>query len=428
MMLCTQVIRDVTCLTSAQFQFFLLVLLPVALELFLYGIFLSIFGLSIYVFRQKLRPGKLYVMATLLFFALATSSVIIDLLSKHNAFLEFIGSSPALNFNEELLDQYRESLHTEGFSFATKSIFFVTSALEDLLLLHRCCCLWNARKIVIIPLALTVLGIIPLGIFLQFGFGKSNSLFIVYVVVGIFKELILTGMLASRLWWLNRQAEKLLGKNSRNVITNLTQIFLESGMLLLLFLGVALAMNEVISQFGLTNSMPQGEPGIESMCSFTQVTAIVSTLILVRIGLGVDVQPSEGKHRTNMDPNTAVESLAPDLEQAIINVEDSNSVTPHPFLLKYHDLSSGATFMPAGSATVRPFSLKYQAPSPLPEPGRIIGRLIRPFSLKYIIPPNSQALSEDIADVHPISDDHSLDFESDLPRYQALNEVAASTC
>lgn len=77
------------------------------------------------------------------------------------------------------------------------------------------------------------------------------------------------------------------------------------------------------------------------------------------------MQPSEGKRRTNMDYNsTAVESLAPDLEQAIINVEDSNPAAIHPFSLKYDDLSSGATFMPVeNNTTIRPFSLKYRVSS-----------------------------------------------------------------
>ncbi|KAF9061852.1 hypothetical protein BDP27DRAFT_1369323 [Rhodocollybia butyracea] len=109
--------------------------------------------------------------------------------------------------------------------------------------------------------------------------------------------------------------------------------------------------------------------------------AISSTLILVRIGLGVDVKSSEGKGHASMDSTT--QSLPPDLEQAMINVENSNPATIHPFSLKYNDLPPGsATFMPGerGNTTVRPFSLKYRVPS-LPEPGRIIGRLIRPSRL-----------------------------------------------
>lgn len=43
------------------------------------GIFLVLFGLSIYVFRYRFTPGKLYIMATCAFFVLATVSTILDL-------------------------------------------------------------------------------------------------------------------------------------------------------------------------------------------------------------------------------------------------------------------------------------------------------------------------------------------------------------
>ncbi|KAF9061850.1 hypothetical protein BDP27DRAFT_1428541 [Rhodocollybia butyracea] len=216
-------------------------------------------------------------------------------------FLEFIGSSHILDFNEELLDQYLESLHTKDLSTASRSIFFVTS--------------------------------------------------------------------------------------------------LESGLLLLLALGAALAMNGTMSQLGLADIIPQSEPGIESMCAFTQVAAISSTLILVRIGLGVDAQPSE-KRRTGTD-NHSTELLVPDLEQANINVEDTNPAIIRPFSLKHDDLHLGS------ATTIRPFLLKYRVPS-LPEPGRIIGRLIRPFSLKY----SGDQAPSGIADVQTDPDDHT---QSDLP-------------
>ncbi|KAF9061851.1 hypothetical protein BDP27DRAFT_1428542 [Rhodocollybia butyracea] len=187
---------------------------------------------------------------------------------------------------------------------------------------------------------------------------EDSVYFVIYGFVDILNGLILTGMLASRLWWLNRQTEKLLGKPSGAALGNFTEIFLESGLLMPVFLGVALALNVTVSgSNGLLNL--QNGPEILSLCALTQVAAIASTLILVRIGLGVDVQPSEGKGHTNMDNRT--ELFAPDLEQAIINIEDSNPATIHPFSLKYNDLPPGsATFMPAeqGSTTVRPFSLK----------------------------------------------------------------------
>lgn len=45
------------------------------------GIFVVLFGLSLYIFRQRFTPGKLYITATVLFFIAATASVTLNLIS-----------------------------------------------------------------------------------------------------------------------------------------------------------------------------------------------------------------------------------------------------------------------------------------------------------------------------------------------------------
>ncbi|KIK58800.1 hypothetical protein GYMLUDRAFT_262350 [Collybiopsis luxurians FD-317 M1] len=52
------------------------------------GVFIVLFALSIYIFRQKFIPGKFYIIATILFFALATSSVALDLVQRFSLPLE----------------------------------------------------------------------------------------------------------------------------------------------------------------------------------------------------------------------------------------------------------------------------------------------------------------------------------------------------
>ncbi|KAF9068816.1 hypothetical protein BDP27DRAFT_1421633 [Rhodocollybia butyracea] len=415
-----------TCIVSASIQFhlFLSLLLPVAFELLLYGIFLSIFGLSVYIFQRKMMPGKLYVMATLLFFLLTTCSAIMDLFTKRIALFTYISSLSILDVDQELLNQSGPT--GVKLSDASTWIFFATSLVhgKDLVLMHRCYRLWNARKIVIVVPALGVVLTFAFGVYSQRVFPKilgqnqqeDGSFFVVYVFAGITEGLILTGLLASRLWWLNRRTERILGKGSGSTVRNLMVILygmivtrfgffgldlfsIESGLLLPVFLGMALAMNAATSpllEAIVLEGGGAGAPAVEdsaqalpitirygaqilSVCALTQVTAIASTLILVRIGLGVDVQLTqfpEGTRRTNV-----YKESSPDLERLFM--DDSNPASIHPFSLKYHDLPSGQdTFMPVeqGDIDIRPLSVQYQAPL-LPEPGRIHGCLIRPILL-----------------------------------------------
>ncbi|KAJ4475460.1 hypothetical protein J3R30DRAFT_555786 [Lentinula aciculospora] len=57
------------------------IIMPIAFDLLLYGIFIGLFGLSIHIFRRKFTPGKSYIVTTIVFFTLATASIVIELVS-----------------------------------------------------------------------------------------------------------------------------------------------------------------------------------------------------------------------------------------------------------------------------------------------------------------------------------------------------------
>ncbi|KAF9064875.1 hypothetical protein BDP27DRAFT_1366863 [Rhodocollybia butyracea] len=212
--------------SSIQFQLFLSLLLPVAvsgrstdsatitniahirkLELLLYGTCLSIFGLSIYVFRQK---------------------------------------------------HAKESI---CLGMATTWIFFITRM--DVLKVHSMiwCCHWNLST--------------------GANEGENGLFFFIYVLSEIAVGIVLTALLASRLWWLNHQTEKSLGKSSQ-----------KCGLLLPIFLGVALVLNvETSSKFlgaGFDlEEVASGGPRILSICALTQVAYITAE----------DIDPLEYKQR-----------------------------------------------------------------------------------------------------------------------------------
>ncbi|KAF9068807.1 hypothetical protein BDP27DRAFT_1448173 [Rhodocollybia butyracea] len=224
--------------------------------------------------------------------------------------------------------------------------------------LYRCYLLWNASKrVIFLPafgIVVTTAAAITFQFLFQFGpvisgqilenSQEENSFFFpVYVISEIVVGLGLTILLASRIWWLNCQTEKFLGKSSQSTLRKLTEIVVESGILLPVFLGVALGINFQITPISGSDLF---------------IAAIASTLIVVRIGLGADVQPLaqliETAHYPDMD-NGSADSLAPDLERATIYVDNSGPDIIDLFSLKYQDQPSGLALQCLRSKGMPPF-------------------------------------------------------------------------
>ncbi|KAE9410594.1 hypothetical protein BT96DRAFT_969585 [Gymnopus androsaceus JB14] len=264
-------------------------------------------------------------------------------------------------------------------------IFFSSSILGDLILIYRCYRLWNSKKYVIILPVLFLLTTLVVAIWssvsprliegVQDRFqGNTSITYSIYIFADIGQGSVLTVLLASRLWWLNRKTEKLLGKSKKSTLWKLTEIVLESGLLLPLFLAVAwiAELETSVVPIGLevgdvekakVGAVEKAEFGLQvlSTCALTQVAGIASTLIIVRIGLGVDAQPSQSPDVINVEmDNIDVESAPEQLEIA------TNFISPAPaflpFLLKYNELprtSKPAVIPTTAVGGVTPFSLKY---------------------------------------------------------------------
>ncbi|KIK58792.1 hypothetical protein GYMLUDRAFT_245874 [Collybiopsis luxurians FD-317 M1] len=113
------------------------IIAPPVIGLTFYGIFIVLFSISIYIFRQRFLPGKFYVVATILFFALGTTSAALELAR--------IAISPLYPFF------FVYSIPSEGrlnsvdnFEIALDSIFIVSGLLSDALLNSK-------KRIVVVP-------------------------------------------------------------------------------------------------------------------------------------------------------------------------------------------------------------------------------------------------------------------------------------
>ncbi|KAE9391584.1 hypothetical protein BT96DRAFT_1001193 [Gymnopus androsaceus JB14] len=244
--------------------------IPVAVELFLYGIFLVLFIFSLYVFRKKFMPGPLYVTATLLFFTMATISLSLDLAWRSSSIntLEVTGLYPVGSPEVNTFP----STKSEDLRSGPYYLFIIA----DAMMIHRCYRLWNSRKGVII---LPVFGLIAT-IILEVLFFSAASIEFTYMIYGpitLLENLVLTGLMAGRVWWLNHQFKRVSGKTSQNVLQSLLVPVLQSGALNTAFLSTWTITTFVTGSFQFLTP-----------CALTQVVGISSTLIVVSVGIGLN--------------------------------------------------------------------------------------------------------------------------------------------
>ncbi|KAF9062348.1 hypothetical protein BDP27DRAFT_1451804 [Rhodocollybia butyracea] len=239
-------------------------------------------------------------------------------------------------------------------------IFAIAGILSDAMMIHRCYHLWNSRKSVIILPSLLLIGICITWIVLEAlamkGVPKKlddfhtssgepsnlaaalptanlTALFTsrVYGSAALVENIILTVLMAGRVWWLERRMRNILNvdKNKTQVSQSLLSPILQSGALNLIFLSICVGAYEP-SQFSVPFLTPS---------ALTQVLGISSTLIVLSIGIGL--APDSRSRMADEEKQTI--SMAPDyLGEAHPTTRFSpqdapslNTDTIQPFGLKY---------------------------------------------------------------------------------------------
>ncbi|KAF9058429.1 hypothetical protein BDP27DRAFT_1454078 [Rhodocollybia butyracea] len=329
-------------------------IIPITIEVFLYGIFVVLFGSSIYIFRKKVMPGMLYVIATLIFFILATISIPLDL------------GGRSIGFTSVSIQQDTDAWKIQSVPYY---IFAIAGILSDAMMIHRCYRLWNSRKSVIILPLLGLIGICITWIVLEVLAVKdlprdeflgpeadfeaaattanTTDMFTsaIYGCASLAENITLTGLMAGRVWWLERRMKNTLVAGKTGSKTRVSQSLLgpilQSGALNPVFLSiwVAAAYSPLLSlRFLLTP------------CALTQVFGISSTLIVLSIGIGLD---SDSRTRMFDEENQS------QLVSEVLEDSDSYSETMH-------------NYMRPSTESTQPFDLKYDqdALSSMTEPLR----------------------------------------------------------
>ncbi|KAF9058871.1 hypothetical protein BDP27DRAFT_538115 [Rhodocollybia butyracea] len=252
---------------------------PIAIELFLYGIFLTLFSSSLYIFRAKLMPGKLYVIGTAIFFITATVSVALDLAwrSGDSDRATITGLSPtAFGFKA---DEKVVSIQAGPYY-----IFILAGMFSDAILIHRCYHLWNSRKSVVAVPFFGLIAIFIAWIVFEALLDIGQFFDQVYIAATLLENLVLTGLMVGRVWWLHRRTNRISIDNKTN--TTASQRFagtlLQSG-----------ALNSVFLIFSIITIFGTGSFQILTPCALTQI-GISATLLAVSIALGLGFDPQFG--------------------------------------------------------------------------------------------------------------------------------------
>ncbi|KAJ3924818.1 MAG: hypothetical protein NXY57DRAFT_979658 [Lentinula lateritia] len=209
--------------------------------------------------------------------------------------------------------------------------------------MHRCYRLWNSTKrAIIVPFlsipACFVLWVI--GFLSSLGKVAIVNTQIYFFIAALTQNLYLSGMIAGRIWWLNRRIKKVVGPPSRDLLGPV----LESAVLTPIFFVLWLA-----SYFDNFFGGP-----VLSPYALTQIVGIASSLVVVRIGLGIDalatLQTYPVRETGDVENRALGGVTTKNLEQCNHRMADGQTLTN----IVQND--GGLT-----SESIRPFQLKYYA-------------------------------------------------------------------
>ncbi|PPQ75571.1 hypothetical protein CVT26_012376 [Gymnopilus dilepis] len=234
----------------------------VMFETFLYGLYVILFCICLYVLlRRNRRLHGVLLASAVLMFAIATADI---------AYTYFI-------FFRKLL--------RGGLSFTDvrpKYWLYVTNnVLADSLLLYRCFVVWEHRKRVVAGPIILLLGATACGYLFE---GSSSKMFnnsYIYLVMTFALNAILTALTAGRIWWLARKARVILGAGLIERYNATITILIESGCLYSLYMILDLAVRNT----RVVNTIIDA--------GLIQAVGIMPTLIIAQVGLGRAVHDIE---------------------------------------------------------------------------------------------------------------------------------------
>ncbi|KAJ6590068.1 hypothetical protein DFH09DRAFT_1359084 [Mycena vulgaris] len=257
------------------------------LETLLYGAYGVLFGICVHILLYSRRgPGKSINMPLLCtavaMFTMSTMHVCIGLIRGLTAFIDRKGiPDGALIYYEEIwlwISIFKQAL------YATNNI------VADSLVIYRCYMVWGSKfKIIVIPLIM-LLATTICAYAAVYNFSKivpGEDVFATNIAewgtalfsLSLATNIIVTSLIAGRIYWLARVTRTVLGSKHSNKYQNAVVIIVESGAIYSLSLMTLLILycSKTNAQYIVYDAQ-------------AQIMGIVPTMIIVRVGLGVSTE------------------------------------------------------------------------------------------------------------------------------------------
>ncbi|KIM43706.1 hypothetical protein M413DRAFT_443613 [Hebeloma cylindrosporum] len=219
-------------------------------ETFLYGIYMILFAICIYILCNKKTSSWILLSSAIAMFALSSTDI---------AYTYYLVFGKLMKGKSIAVRELRPKFW----------LYITNNVLADSLLLYRCYVSWGSRKIVTIGPAILLVASTACG----YLFKTSTRFQTIYMVMILILNITLTGLTAGRIWWLARKARLILGTGLLQRYNTSIAILIESGVIYSVYIIIALAL--------LNN------PGSTvNNTGLIQIVGIIPTLIIVQVGLG----------------------------------------------------------------------------------------------------------------------------------------------
>ncbi|PPR07869.1 hypothetical protein CVT24_005606 [Panaeolus cyanescens] len=226
----------------------------VLFEVFLYGIYSTLFAICIRVLlRNRRTTQKILLACAVVMFCLATVDVILEL-----SFL--------FRFVVQRQNIPEAEIHYKYLIYITSNI------IADSLVIYRCHAVWNnSKRVILLPCFLLVCGSACGYAFIAVSQDeyKFRKLLVAFLFSTVTLNMLVTMLMAGRIWWIARKARAILGPGLSSKYNTMIAIIVESGIIYSIYVILDVVFPNLILDAGLA-----------------QVVGIVPTLIIVQIGMG----------------------------------------------------------------------------------------------------------------------------------------------
>ncbi|KAJ7711464.1 hypothetical protein B0H16DRAFT_1816754, partial [Mycena metata] len=246
-------------------------------QLVLYGVYVVLFLLAIYTLASRKRAGKKLLLGytwTMAVFGTVQLAVCLVQVGINARFVEVLVKQDVDGSLASHRELARPALLSRSLITAQQIIFAGNNLVTDTLLLYRCFVIWGSDwRPVVFPGVLMVCTFGCVNNLVGAGSATLSRLPFIFVVL---TNLVLVALIGGRIWWIRQDTRVVGGNGLRKRYDTVVAMVLESGvyfavsLLLAVFQsGIAFVILESIAIHGVN---------------------IAPTLIIVRVGLGQNIQ------------------------------------------------------------------------------------------------------------------------------------------